>query len=368
MGRDMDNDREMMGLAFDEAGKADSRVGTNPYVGCVIAKDGVAVSTGYHSVFGGGHAEINAIFNLLSNKGNGEVIPRGLLGGDWKGALKGYDVYVTLEPCSHEGKTQSCAETLANLRPDRVVIGALDINPIVCGRGLLILKDAGVKVVDLSVEFAERANYLNRAFNKYITTGAPWVTHKIAISADGYISAQRIEAMTITGMDSKRDVHIIRSKNGAIVTGAGTLLADNPKLNIRLIEGDFKNPDAYVLTTRKLNTNNFNIAKASRRTVECINYNDYKWEEIFTYIAKKSNTHSVMVEAGAKVNTSLLDSGLADELVLYKSEKRLGKGYPAYLALGKYMSLEEVLINYVMYRTENIGDDEKKIYLRKELE
>lgn len=207
----------------------------NPRVGCVVVKASRVLGEGYHRRAGGPHAEVLAL---------------AAAGPDARGAT----AYVTLEPCSHRGRTPPCAEALVTAGVSRVVIASEDPNPLVAGAGVSILRQAGI-VVDSGI-LAGQARALNCGFYSRMTRARPWVRVKSAISLDGRTALASGESTWITGDDARRDVQFLRARACVVMTGSGTALADDPALNVRLsakdlgIEGEVRQPMRVVLDSR----------------------------------------------------------------------------------------------------------------------
>ena len=210
-------DTECMALALKLSKKGRASVGANPMVGCVITRDGKIVAQDYHRQYGKSHAEVNAL-NQIKHQG------------------KGTKLYVTLEPCSHQGKTPPCTKALIKAGVKKVIVAMLDPNPVVSGRGIKLLKDAGIEV-DIGLLQSE-ARELNRGFVKRMETGMPFVTTKIAMSLDGGTAMGSGESQWITSDAARLDVHKLRSNNQAIMTGSGTIINDNPKMTARLDDSE----------------------------------------------------------------------------------------------------------------------------------
>ena len=206
-----------MKMAISLAKKGIGYVNPNPLVGCVVVKDGQILTTGYHKHYGDFHAERNALLNCDKN-------------------LNGATLYVTLEPCSHYGKTPPCVLRIIEAGIAKVVISSTDPNPLVAGKGIEILKEAGIEVVVpvCNDECAE----LNEHFFTYIQTGQPFVTIKSAMSLDGKIATYTGQSQWITNESSRRDGHVLRATHDAMLVGIGTILADNPQLNCRLSDDE----------------------------------------------------------------------------------------------------------------------------------
>ena len=208
----MTADRNFMGQALRLAQQGRGAVEPNPLVGCVIVRNSEVVGQGYHGQFGGPHAEIEAL----------------AIAGD---AARGAEVYVTLEPCCHQGKTGPCTEALISAGVARVIVGCQDPNPQVAGQGLATLRAAGIEVCES--ELCEQAKQLIAPFAKRITTGRPWVIAKWAMTLDGKIASHSGNSQWISGEESRAVVHKIRGQVDAILVGRGTTEADNPLLTAR---------------------------------------------------------------------------------------------------------------------------------------
>ncbi len=223
----MREDTTCMRRALELAAMGRGRTSPNPMVGCVIVRDGVVIGEGWHEKAGMPHAEVNAV--------------RSCPGGDISGAT----VYVTLEPCAHEGRTPPCAAMLAELRPARVVAAMTDPNPLVSGRGLEQLRAAGIAVETGLLE--EEARALNEAFVKHITTGLPFVTAKCAMSLDGKLATRTGHSRWVSGAAARRMTHEMRDATDAIMVGSRTVMLDDPSLTTRLEDRRGKDPIRIIL-------------------------------------------------------------------------------------------------------------------------
>ncbi len=309
---------EFMQRAIDIAQFGCYATSPNPNVGCVIVKDGKIIAEGYHEQFGGPHAEINAL-SQVSETDN-------------------VDLYVTLEPCCHFGNTPPCTQAIINARVRRVFIAMLDPNPVVHGRGVNELRAAGIEVhVDV---LRQEAVELNRGFISRIERKRPWVTLKIASSIDGKIAMSSGDSKWITNEVARRDVQDLRAKSDAIITGSNTVIVDNPRLDIRdvaainpcrvVIDSGLKTPhDAKIYD----NTAQVIIATCNSELPESlIQQHIDVWcqpkvvlYDLLKYLSAEYLFNYVMVEAGAGLNTALLNAGLVDEVVLYLAPKVFGK-------------------------------------------
>lgn len=209
-------DEMYMERALELAAKGRGTTTPNPLVGAVIVKNGRIIGEGYHIRAGEGHAEVNAFKNAVED-------------------VTGATMYVTLEPCSHYGKTPPCADKIVEKKIGRVVVGALDPNPLVAGRGIEKIRNAGIPVI--TGILAERSIALNEVFMKYIVTKRPFVLLKAAMSLDGKIATADGESQWISCEASREEVHRLRHELTGIMAGIGTVLADNPMLNCRIPGG-----------------------------------------------------------------------------------------------------------------------------------
>ena len=210
-----DTDRLHLARAIELAGRGVGAVKPNPVVGAVVARDGEVLGEGWHERFGAAHAEVNAIEAC------------GLAD------LAGATLYVSLEPCCHEGKTPPCTEAIVQAGLGRVVVGSDDPTEKAAGRGLGILRDEGVEVVLADGELATRARLLNQAFRKHARTGRPWVLFKSAMTLDGKVATRAGDSQWISGEESRALAHQWRASVDAVVVGIGTALADDPQLTAR---------------------------------------------------------------------------------------------------------------------------------------
>ncbi len=209
-------DDRYMNLALELARRGGTLVAPNPQVGAVLVRNGRILGEGWHERYGGPHAEDNAVRNARE---------RGVAD------LRGATLYVTLEPCSHRGKTPPCADLVIQCGVGRVVYGMQDPNPAVSGRGLERLSRAGIRAEPSGLEFLCRA--LNRPFVKHVTTGHPFITLKTALSLDGKTATASGESRWISGEESRSDAHRLRGESGAVLCGIGTVLSDDPALTAR---------------------------------------------------------------------------------------------------------------------------------------
>src|SRR5277367_3428253 len=210
-----DTDKIFLSRAIELAGKGIGAVKPNPVVGAVVVRDGEVLGEGWHQEYGGLHAEVNAIEAC------------GLAD------LDGATLYVSLEPCCHEGKTPPCTEAILQAGIGRIVVASDDPTEKASGRGLGILRDEGVEVVLADGELAATARLLNQAFRKHARVGRPWVLFKSAMTLDGKVATRSGDSQWISGEDSRELAHRWRASVDAVVVGIGTALADDPQLTAR---------------------------------------------------------------------------------------------------------------------------------------
>jgi diaminohydroxyphosphoribosylaminopyrimidine deaminase/5-amino-6-(5-phosphoribosylamino)uracil reductase len=294
----------------------------NPRVGCVIAAGGEVVGEGWHERAGGPHAEVAALAAA------GE-------------RARGATVYVTLEPCCHHGRTPPCVESLIEAGVGRVVAAMQDPNPVVAGRGFERLRASGI-AVDCGVLAAEAAA-LNPGFVKRMMTGRPFVRVKIAASLDGRTALASGESQWITGADARRDGHRLRARSSAILTGIGTVFADDPRLSVRDVDFEITRQPARVVLDSNLKlpprarlfeddapvfvftAENHRRALQSPARIERVALRDggLDLNAVLERLGELE-CNEVLVEAGAMLNGALLDAGLVDEIVVYLAPVLLG--------------------------------------------
>ena len=302
----------------------------NPMVGCVIVKDGKIIGEGWHKKYGNPHAEIEAINDAVSHGEN----------------VRGSTVYVTLEPCSHYGKTPPCASRLVDEGVAEVVTAMRDPNPKVNGKGINILRESGVKVTELH-EFEEDAKFLNRGFVFVHKYGRPFVSLKAAMSLDGRMNLANGSSKWITGIESRTESHRMRAENDAVLVGVGTVISDDPELTVRHAEGI--NPLRVILDshlrTPILSKVIGNDGKCLILTAE--NSDSEKsqaLQEMGANVAEvpskngRVDLHSalkylagrgiltLMAEGGPEILGAFLREGLADYMKLFIAPKIFGEG------------------------------------------
>jgi diaminohydroxyphosphoribosylaminopyrimidine deaminase/5-amino-6-(5-phosphoribosylamino)uracil reductase len=353
-------DESYIKLAIEIAKKGDGKVSPNPMVGCIIVKNDRILGAGFHEKFGGNHAEVNAIEKAGNN-------------------TEGSILYTNLEPCSHYGKTPPCVDLIISRKVKKVVVGTLDMNPQISGKGVKKLKAAGIEVKVGILE--NECVALNKFFFKFITKKYPYVTLKAAQTIDGKIADKAGESSWISSVASRKYVHSLRSRYDAVMVGAGTVEKDDPKLTVRLAEG--RNPrriildsglnlnlnykiftrnsdkNLIVITSKKSITKKRRINKMNSLGVKLVFVKEEKGDRINLKSALKEiykiGIASVLVEGGSQVFTSFIKQNLFDDMITFISPKILGCGVPVVNNLGiKQLSKSlKLKINNV----EKIGDD-----------
>ena len=336
-------DERFMRRALRLARKGEGRVSPNPLVGAVIVRDGRIIGEGWHQYCGGPHAEINAI-NSASEP------------------VAGATFYITLEPCSHHGRTPPCVEALIACKPARVVVAVTDPNPRVNGRGMTALRNRGIATT-VGV-LGEACTRLNEAFFKYIATGLPFVTLKFAQTLDGRIATADGSSRWISSPASLRFAHSLRRSHDAILVGARTVLVDDPELTCRLVRG--RNPLRIAVDSRLTlspearlfsTTAPTIVATTSRapatkralftaRGIELLELSEDGGGRVdlgaLLRVLGKREVTSLLVEGGGALITTFLKAGLADRLVAIVAPKILGEGISAVGDLG-IRSLDDAL-------------------------
>lgn len=325
-------DTEWMSRALQLAERGRYTTSPNPRVGCVIVKNDNVIGEGWHQQAGGPHAEVHALRDAGDN-------------------AKGATAYVTLEPCSHHGRTPPCAEGLIKAGVARVVGAVRDPNPEVAGRGFQMLRDAGIKVTEACLP--EQAYALNAGFMKRMTSDLPLVRLKLAMSLDGRTAMQSGESQWITGPEARRDVQRLRAQSCAVITGADSVIIDNPSMTVRADEAELNIPTELqrqplrviidgserVTSTAKIFAQPGDILIAGHTSRQqkferssALGKTDY-WSgaknektdltALLKYLAAQQ-CNEVLVESGAQLAGAFIDAGLVDELVVYCAPTLLG--------------------------------------------
>ncbi|GAB3239286.1 bifunctional diaminohydroxyphosphoribosylaminopyrimidine deaminase/5-amino-6-(5-phosphoribosylamino)uracil reductase RibD [Hymenobacter seoulensis] len=341
-----DFDQLMMRRALDLARLGTGYVRPNPLVGCVITHEGRIIGEGWHQQYGGPHAEVNAIAAVTET----HLLPQSR-------------VYVTLEPCSHFGKTPPCADLLIEKGVAEVVICNLDPNPLVAGRGMQKLRDADIRVETGVLEAEGR--WLNRRFFTFQERQRPYVVLKWAETSDGYLAGPYFQPVAISGELARVAVHQWRAEEHAILVGTRTALHDNPRLNVRAWPG--QDPIRLVIDKNLCLPPTHHLLDGSQPTMvytyrerQAKDHLDFvplsEAEDLFPQILAslyQRNVQSVLVEGGPTVLNSLLKDGLWDEARIIRSPKLLGGGVAS-----PHMTLTGLHEHFLL------GDDEVFVYHR----
>lgn len=336
-----EQDRRYMARAIELAKKGLYTTDPNPRVGCVLVKHDQIVGEGWHAVAGGPHAEVNALAQA-------------------QGDAQGATAYVTLEPCAHYGKTPPCANALVAAGVSRVVIGSGDPNPQVGGQGIQILQQAGIEVTQGVLQ--TEAEALNPGFLKRMRTGLPWVRCKMAMSLDGRTAMADGESQWITGPPARQDVQRLRARSSAVLTGIGTVMADDPSLTVRealLEEPVRRQPLRIVLDsalrlspTAKLfetdtpvwvitlsdNVEQIQALEAvGARVMTCESNSDDGRRRLnlrsVLQLLGSEGCNEVLVESGAVLAGGFVEQGLLDELIIYIAPCLMGSEARALFSL-----------------------------------
>ena len=326
----MQKKEEYMRRALELARKGEGHTSPNPMVGCVVVKDGRIISEGYHEKYGEFHAERNALTRCTED-------------------TAGADLYVTLEPCCHQGKTPPCTDIIIEKKIARVFVGSMDSNPLVAGKGVQILRDHGI-YVETGILDAE-CRKLNEVFYHYIATKTPFVVMKYAMTLDGKIACATGDSKWVTGEIARTQVHRMRGRYRGIMVGIGTVLADDPMLNCRVEGGvdpvriicdsnlHIPTESQIVKTASDIET----IVACSQEALE----SERKQEKIrrlkeagiqiigtegahgvnLVELMKKlggQNIDSILLEGGGTLNASALEDGIVNKVYAYIAGKLIG--------------------------------------------
>lgn len=326
----MQKKEEYMRRALELARKGEGHTSPNPMVGCVVVKDGRIISEGYHEKYGEFHAERNALTRCTED-------------------TAGADLYVTLEPCCHQGKTPPCTDIIIEKKIARVFVGSMDSNPLVAGKGVQILRDHGI-YVETGIMDAE-CRKLNEVFYHYIATKTPFVVMKYAMTLDGKIACATGDSKWVTGEIARTQVHRMRGRYRGIMVGIGTVLADDPMLNCRVEGGvdpvriicdsnlHIPTESQIVKTASDIET----IVACSQEALE----SERKQEKIrrlkeagiqiigtegahgvnLVELMKKlggQNIDSILLEGGGTLNASALEDGIVNKVYAYIAGKLIG--------------------------------------------
>ena len=363
-----------MQRAIELARRGAGFVNPNPMVGCVVVKNDTIITEGYHEYYGGFHAERNALTNCTSD-------------------CKDATLYVTLEPCCHYGKTPPCTEIIIEKGIKKVVVGLLDPNPLVSGKGISILQNAGIEVVSGVEE--DKIKDLNKVFLKYIKTKRPYVLLKTAMTLDGKIASYTGDSRWITNEKSRKLVHKLRSEMMGIVAGIGTVKSDDPMLNCRLEcqqstdngqQLNIHQPIRIIVDTKASISLESNIVKTANeyRTILAVgqqttdNRQQTKINELkslnvdILYCEEKDGRvdiddlmnklghkgiDSLLLEGGSCLNAAFLQAGCVDEVYAFIAPKIIGGEHSKSPIGGQGIELMKDAITFDKVEIEQIEND-----------
>ena len=314
---------EYMALALELARQGMGHTAPNPMVGCVVVKDGRIVAQGFHEKYGGYHAERNALTRCEED-------------------LTGADLYVTLEPCCHHGKTPPCTDIIIERGIGRVFVGAVDPNPKVGGKGIQILRDHGIEVETGILE--KECLALNEIFFHYITDKIPYIAMKYAMTMDGKIATYTGDSRWVTGEEARRHGHQLRKQYSSIMVGIGTVLIDNPMLNCRIEEG--VDPVRVICDSHLRIPLESQIVQTAKEIPTIVAYavgDEEKEKRLreagvdlicsgndvvdFSGLARelgRRGIDSILVEGGGTFHGTVLKSGLVQRIYCYMAPKLIG--------------------------------------------
>lgn len=333
-----------MQLAIAEAKKGIYTTRPNPAVGCVLVKDGMVIGQGYHPKAGQPHAEIFALADAKAQ------------GFDTEGAT----AYVTLEPCSHTGRTPPCADALIAADLKRVVIASLDTNPKVAGNGVKKLQNAGIEVLVGVCD--QQAAGLNLGFLKAMRTGLPYVRLKTASSLDGRTAMASGESKWITGSEAREDVQRLRARSAAIITGSGTIMADDPAMTVRSKQ---LGVDLKMIPKPKVIIVDRRGRLSASDNYQVLNHEDTLiWRDdllsLLQTLVSQYACYDVLIEAGSELSGAFITEGLVDELIVYQAPCILGQdARPMFACQLDQLAQQH---RFELHSVDKIGNDIRLIY------
>jgi riboflavin biosynthesis protein ribD len=359
------SDQKYMERAIELARKGEGFTNPNPMVGAVIVKDGQIIGEGYHEKCGMLHAERNAIASLIES-------------------ADGATMYVTLEPCCHHGKTPPCTEAIIEQKIARVVIGSRDPNPKVAGKGVEILREAGITVVEDYMR--DECDKLNPIFFHYIKTKKPYVIMKYAMTLDGKIATKTGASKWITAEESRREVQYMRHRYMGIMVGIGTVLADDPMLNTRV--ENLKSPVRIICDSKLRIPLDSQIVKSAKKQQTIIAYSDITYAEeklkilqdvgietvcclgddkridlnkLMSFIGNKG-IDSILLEGGGTLNDSALRAGIVNEVQAFIAPKIFGGANSKSPVEGIGVEVPRDAVKLRCLEVQQIGEDIKIRY------
>jgi diaminohydroxyphosphoribosylaminopyrimidine deaminase/5-amino-6-(5-phosphoribosylamino)uracil reductase len=353
---------QLMARALELAELGRGRTSPNPLVGAVVVKNGEIVGEGYHQKAGSPHAEINALRDA-GEKAWGAVL------------------YVTLEPCCHYGRTPPCTRAIIEAGIKEVVVGVKDPNPLVAGKGIKTLQDAGIRVLVGIMDKEVRIQ--NEAFFKYIRTKLPFVTLKAAISLDGKIATRTGDSRWITGEEARLLVHRIRAESDAILTGIGTVLADDPLLTVRLPDYDGRRPLRVIVDSNLDIPEGSQLVKTACQVPTAVaavkgKYNENKrarlealrlevWElpgsdsgvdlKYLISLLGQKEVMNLLIEAGSGINAAVLEAELVDKFIVFQAPLLIGGSDAPGVFGGKGFSRIKDCLHLSSVTTHKVGED-----------
>lgn len=357
-----DTDEKFMKEALRLARRGLGRTSPNPAVGAVIVRRGRVIASGYHHRAGAPHAEVNALAHMKNSVGPGDTL------------------YVTLEPCTHQGRTPPCTTAILDQGIKRVVVGMQDPNPKVSGGGCKLLAEKGVEVRTGILE--AQCRRLNEAYIKFVTTGRPFVIAKAALTLDGWTATSTGHSKWITGDASRRFVHTLRDRVDAVMVGIETVLADDPLLNTRLTGGKGKNPVRIILDTHLRTPHRARVLGhrdssmtwiAVGEDVSSTKLQSYGTDKVsflscpkkegkidlgalMDTLGEKSIT-SLLVEGGSTVMGAMMRERLIDKFYIFKAPRLLGGGDGIPLARGSGVTSMDQSIGLRDLEIRRFGED-----------
>jgi diaminohydroxyphosphoribosylaminopyrimidine deaminase/5-amino-6-(5-phosphoribosylamino)uracil reductase len=355
-------DEKFMRMALRQARKGLGRTTPNPAVGAVVVREGKVIASGYHKRAGVNHAEVDALYKIGGKGKKGDVL------------------YVTLEPCNHQGRTPPCTEAILKSGIKRVVVGMKDPNPKVSGGGSEFLREKGVEVTTGVLEAACR--HLNEFFIKYISTGRPFVVAKSALTLDGWTATTTGDSWWITNEKSRQFVHRLRDRVDGVMVGVGTVLADDPSLTTRLRNRKGRDPVRIIVDTHLRTPDNAKVLNNDSPAMTLMAVGDgvsperlkgIKKENVSTLVCpikdggidlvalmddlvKKSIT-SLLVEGGATLMGSMIRERLIDKYYFFQAPKILGGNDGIPMASGPGPERIRECLNLRDIRTRKFGSD-----------
>tara|TARA_R100001143_G_scaffold63435_1_gene70443 strand:- start:3240 stop:4340 length:1101 start_codon:yes stop_codon:yes gene_type:complete len=345
-----ENDNKLMLRCTELALKGEYSCKPNPRVGSIIVKDQQIIAEGWHQYAGELHAEVDALEKAGSN-------------------AEGASLYVTLEPCSHHGRTSPCCDAIIAAGISKVFYGMIDPNPKVAGKGISKLKQAGIEVIGPLMP--RQCEDLNPGFIRRMTSGRPYVRCKMAMSLDGRTAMASGESQWITGEDSRTDVHRWRAKSSAIITGVESVLKDDPSLNARLehdaliqplrviCDSQLRTPDSaktmqipgHVLLV-SASDRKFGMDKQQTAEVEQVNLPGKNTRTdlaaLLTLLAQEKECNEVLIEAGPTLAGAFIEQGLVDELLIYTAPILLGhQAQPLFKLHGMEKIADQIKLEFI---------------------